>query len=186
MKREMYKRLAVMILILSGLLAGGALPELMRMGDGSYAGFASLYALQKYEMAEVQYRTIFSYILTMRMLTLLFLWMSCFTPVGYFLHMLYFWWLAAAGGMLLALFALKDGVQGIVLFGCSLMPQWILYGIMWRREVLFLSAWQENKLLARRTILKNLGTMMGLCCIGSVCEAYLGIRLIKFFLKIFR
>ena len=186
MKRLTHRQLAAVILVMSGLLAGTALPELMRMGDGSYTGFASMYALQKYEIADVQYGEVFSYILSIRTLTLLFLWMSRFTPAGYFLHMIFFWWLAVAAGMLLALFALKDGWHGLILFGCSLLPQWILYIIMWKRELTFLFEWQGNRMLSGRRVLLNLGGMLGLCCIGCVCEAFLGMRLIKFFLEIFK
>lgn len=143
MKRISNKYLPALLFVLSGLLAGAALPELMHMGDGSYAGFASLYAVQKFETSQIQYMDVFMYVLSVRIITLLFLWMSCFTPAGKLFHLLYFWWLAASGGMLLALFALKKGGQGLILFGCSLLPQWILYAAMWKRELGFLIGSQE-------------------------------------------
>lgn len=143
MKIISHKYLPALLFVLSGLLAGAALPELMHMGNGSYAGFASLYAVQKFETSRIQYMDVFVYVLSIRVVTLLFLWMSCFTPAGQLFHLLYFWWLAASGGMLLALFALKKGGQGLILFGCSLLPQWILYTAMWKRELGFLIGGQE-------------------------------------------
>ncbi len=194
MKIRNHRQAAAVLFVLSGLLAGTALPELLRMGDGSYAGFTSLYSLQKYENAVIQFSNIFPYILSLRLRTLLFLWMSCFTVAGLLFHLAYFWWLAASAGMLISLFSLRSGWNGVILFACSLLPQWILYAAMWRRELSVLF-WQsgmhyytpEGKpaLLMKGKQLNELAQMTGLCVLGCACEALLGTQLLKFFFEIF-
>lgn len=138
MREQRRRQLLILFILLTGFFVGSALPELLHMGTGSYAGFFSLYSFQKYEIAEVAPWRIFPYVLSIRMQTLLFLWMSSFTAVGFLFHAAYIWWLAAAAGMLLALFTLRDGYEGLLFFSCCIFPQWIVYVAMWKREVQFL------------------------------------------------
>ena len=61
--------------------------------------------------------------------------MSSYTPFGFFAHLLLLFWIFFAGGMLLSLFLLREGTNGILLFLCCLLPQWILYVLAFRGEL---------------------------------------------------
>lgn len=185
--------LLVIFILLTGFLAGTAAPELFRMGTGDYAGLASRYGFQKYQGSMVLAEKLLPYIVSLRLRTLLFLWMSSFTAAGIFFHLAYAWWLAASAGLLVSLFVLRDGYDGFILFVCCLMPQWILYAAMWKQEGAFLLRCMKRKrggemgntaALQRRELLE-LGKMMGLCVLGCAVEAFLGRWTLKIFLKIF-
>ncbi len=193
--RNRYQKLAVALLLLLGFLFGTALPELLRMGTGTYAGFLSLYGLQKYKERAVSAVNVLPYIAAGRLRTLLFLWMSSYTAAGFLFHLAYAWWLAASAGMLLAVFMLRDGHEGLLLFFCCLFPQWLLYGAMWQKEVAFLlRQWRGSDLgladsrgrgsMYRRD-LSELAGMVGLCLLGCGAEAFLGTWTLKIFLKFF-
>lgn len=192
-----YRKMAVILILLTGFLAGTALPELLRMGTGTYAGFLSLYSLQKYEESTVSAAAIVPYIAAERMKTLLFLWMSSYTAAGLPFHLVYAWWLAASAGMLLAIFMLRDGYAGILLFFCCLFPQWLLYGAMWERELQFLvRQWRRNSAWPAgsgrgmaglyRGDLTELAKMSGLCLLGCGAEAFLGTWTLQIFLQYFK
>lgn len=187
MKEQQRSRILILFVLVSGFLAGSALPELFHMGTGTYAGFFSLYGLQKYQEAQVELQPIFAYIFKVRLLPLLFLWMSSFTTAGLLFHLMYIWWLASAAGMLLALFILRNGQNGLLLFGCCLFPQWILYIAMWKQEVLFLLRkqykWNETSVPDHflNNDLLNLLKMLLYCGIGAAVETFLGIWTIKIF-----
>ena len=73
--------LCLAVALLFGILTGVAFPELFRMRDGTYAGFFSLYGMKKVQEMEIMLWPIFSYLLSSRLRTLLFLWMgSCTLP----------------------------------------------------------------------------------------------------------
>ena len=121
---------------LLGLLAGVAAPKLFRMGDGSYAGFFSLYSFGKFaQLPDSDFIQLFWYLLVKRLRLICFLWMSSYTPFGFFAHLLLLFWIFFAGGMLLSLFLLREGTNGILLFLCCLLPQWILYVLAFRGEL---------------------------------------------------
>ena len=121
---------------LLGLLAGVAAPKLFHMGDGSYAGFFSLYSFGKFEqLPDSDFTQLFWYLLVKRLRLICFLWMSSYTPFGFFTHLLLLFWIFFAGGMLLSLFLLREGTNGILLFLCCLLPQWILYALAFRGEL---------------------------------------------------
>lgn len=209
--RDRAQRAAIVLTALAGFSAGTALPELFRMGTGSYAGFLSLYGLQKYGTGAVSAARLLPYIASGRMRTLLFLWMSSYTAAGFLFHLLYVGWLAVSAGMLASLFALRGGYQGILLLFCCLFPQWLLYGTMWYREAEFLFRKQriagylspnsaENPVRARfrgigrkagrrayRPVyagdLAALGGMIGLCLLGCCAEAFLGMWTLRIFLQ---
>lgn len=192
--RNRYQKLAAALILLFGFLVGTAFPELLRMGSGTYAGFLSLYGLQKYEERAVPCVDILPYIAVGRLRTLLFLWMSSYTAAGLLFHLVYAWWLAASAGMLLVLFMLRDGYEGILLFFCCLFPQWLLYGTMWRKEAEFLMrqwrrgsarTWSGNGVGVYRKDLSDLAGMVGLCLLGCGAEAFLGRWTIKIFLNFF-
>lgn len=193
MMNRYQKTAAFVLAMLTGLLMGTAVPEVLRMGTGSYAGFFSLYSFQKYETAAIASRDVLPYILTVRMKTLLFLWMSSYTTLGLVFHFAYAWWLAASAGMLLSLFVLRDGYEGVLLFLCCLFPQWILYAAAWRHELTFLfGRWGRGRLegasyapVLRRREIAGFGKMAGFCILGCLAEAFLGTWTIKIFLQYF-
>lgn len=177
---------------LTGFLIGTAIPSLFHMGTGSYAGLFSLYSLGKYESMQIRPERLLAYILAARLPMLLFLWMSSYTAAGILFHIGYVWWLAASAGMLLSLFVLRDGYGGIVLFGCCLLPQWILYVSMWKRELAFFlgkaaggGVNREGIIPIRRAELRGLGRMVLLCMAGCAAEAFLGMWTLKIYLHFF-
>lgn len=187
MELQRRRKLIFLGILLAGFLTGSILPELLYMGSGTYAGFFSLYSLHKFEGMAVDAGELFPYILNVRLKTLLFLWMSSFTAAGFLFHGIYAWWLAAAAGVLLSLFTLRDGQEGLLLFFCCLFPQWILYAAMWKREFMFLvrgTKEGENRSFFYRKELAGLGIMCGYCILGSLAEAFLGIWTMKIFLRI--
>lgn len=192
--RTRYQKTAAVIVLLLGFFSGTAVPELLRMGTGTYAGFLSLYSFRKYEEGVVSAARILPYIAAGRLKTLLFLWMSSYTTAGLLFHFAYAWWLAASAGMLLSLFILRDGYEGLLLFFCCLFPQWILYGTMWQREIAFLlRQWRRggtetgNRMLAAlySRDLMELGSMVALCLLGCAAETFLGTWTLKIFLQYF-
>ena len=190
-----YQKLAVVLFLLLGFSFGTALPEFLRMGTGTYAGFLSLYGLQKYKERAVSAVNVLPYIAAGRLRTLLFLWMSSYTAAGLLFHLAYAWWLAASAGMLLALFMLRDGYEGILLFFCCLFPQWLLYGAMWQKEAGFLLRQRRRsgsgltdgggRMRMYRKDLADLSGMAGLCLLGCGAEAFLGTWTLKIFLQYF-
>lgn len=183
MNQKKRKLLAVILVLAAGFAAGAAAPEIFRMGTGSYAGFFSLYSFGKFEVTEVSPLALLPSILSVRLKTLLFLWMSSYTAAGLLFHLTYGGWLAASAGMLLALFALRDGTYGLVLFACCLFPQWIVYGEVCRREMHFL--FSRPVTAASRRDLAALAQMIGLAVLGCACEAFLGTWTLKIFLQLF-
>ena len=178
--------------LLFGILAGVALPEVFRMREGTYAGFFSLYGMKKMQEMEVLLLPIFGYLLSSRLRTLLFLWMSSYTPLGLWLHLFFTGWLGCSGGMLLSLFALKQGVQGIGLFFCCTLPQWIFYGLQWKKELqLFLSHTLPREDFSagvfpypsRRAKIDWIAMVL-YCISGCAAETVLGLWSVKIFLKI--
>lgn len=187
---EQRHQILFVLLLFSGFLAGSALPELLHMGNGTYAGFFSLYSLQRYQTVQVGFRTVFAYVLSTRLQPLFFLWMSSFTAAGLLFHALYIWWLMAAAGMMLALFVLKGGPEGVVQFGCCLFPQWILYSSMWKREGLFLIRQQQKRRQGCvvstehfwQSDLLELAKLTSFCVLGALIETFLGKWTVQIFL----
>ncbi|MCC8052138.1 MAG: hypothetical protein LIP10_16120 [Clostridiales bacterium] len=184
--------LSVLLFLSSGILLGCAFPKLFSMDNGVYASLASRYSFGVYEITSRNGRALFLYIISMRMPVLLFLWMSSFTTAGWLFHLGYAWWLASSGAMLLSLFGLRSGVYGILLFGCCIFPQWILYGLMWKQEM---TAWMKrehgfreaagsNVKNIRRQDIAELFRLMGLCVLGCACEAFLGTWTLDLYLRL--
>lgn len=192
MHTEHQRQIFLWILLLSGFLAGSALPELLHMGTGTYAGFFSLYGLQKYQEIQTGLGSVLWYVLMARLRSLLFLWLSSFTTAGMLFHALYFWWLSAAAGVLLALFVLRSGLTGLLLFGCCLFPQWILYTAMWREEISFLILQRKKDTQGyiipagslSRGNLWTLARLTGYCILGALTETFLGNWTMKIFLRL--
>ena len=191
-KKERWIILAVFV-VLTGFLTGAALPELLHMGSGSYAGLLSRYSLGRYEASAVRSAAVLPYLVSVRLRALLFLWMSCYTPAGLLFHLLYAWWLACSGGLLLSLFMLREGYGGLLLFFCCILPQWLVYASMWKRELRFLArrrgaaanAQDGAQMYGFRQELAELGRLTALCVAGSCAEAFCGLWSLKIFLQLF-
>lgn len=192
MRAQYRRQILILLILLIGFFVGSALPQLLYMGTGTYAGFFSLYSFQKYQETAVNSWNIFPYILNARLQPLLFLWMSSFTTAGVFFHVLYAGWLAVAAGMLLALFTLREGYEGLLFFGCCLFPQWILYIAMWKREARFLIEQQKRRFQGigmaigrlHQSDMLELAKIMAYAVLGSAMEAFLGTWTLKIFLQI--
>ncbi len=192
-KYQSYRNLLPALLFLSsGVLLGCVFPKLFLMDNGTYASLTSRYSFGVYETASRNGRELFLYVLSVRMPVLLVLWMSSFTTVGWLFHLGYGWWLAASGAMLLSLFGLRSGVYGILLFGCCIFPQWILYGIMWKQE---LTAWLKREHGFRintgssvkniwRKDIAELVRLAVYCLLGCACEAFLGTWTLDLYLRL--
>lgn len=162
---------------LIGFLAGAAVPGCFCMGDGSYAGFLSLYSFGRFtELPDTGFFQLLPYLVRKRLSLLLFLWMSVGTPFGLWLHLLWLFWTFFAGGLLLALLLLREGTNGLLLFLCCLLPQWIPYAIAWKGEL----KWY----IAGRRTLEELVRMFLLTLAGCGMETFIGLRLLQVFLKI--
>ncbi|MCD8015175.1 MAG: hypothetical protein LUG99_18775 [Lachnospiraceae bacterium] len=207
MKRACLRMIPILLVPALGLLTGSALPKLLDMGSGSYAGLASEYAFQVYKNTETDGWDLFFYVASVRLRTLLLLWMSSFSTLGMLFHLGYAWWIAASGAMLLSLFGRQNGFWGIVLFGCCIFPQWMLYGILWKREVGFwmrrtpaapgedsgFEAILEPERFAKahcpiwklqRRDLTEFGSLALLCLSGCACEAFLGTWTLRLYLQL--
>lgn len=184
--------LCLIAALLFGTLAGVALPEVFRMREGTYAGFFSLYGMKKMQEIQPMLWPIFGYLLSSRLRTLFFLWMSSYTPLGLWLHLLFAGWVGCSGGMLLSLFALRQGTQGIGLFFCCTLPQWIFYGLQWKKELqLFLSRILPREVFATDVFLHSNRrarldwiAMVLYCVSGCAAETFLGLWSVKIFMKI--
>ena len=178
MRRINRRFIGYCLIITAGFAGGIFLPEMIHMNSGTYAGMFSVYSFQKFLQQEIQMRDVFLYIFSKRMELLLFLWLSSFTGAGIWIHALAGGWISCSAGMLLRLFCMKKGIQGILLFLCCLMPQWLLYGIMWKREVTICFGKKEHLWFTFINLLM-------LCVGGCVCETWIGIQFQKKILKIF-
>lgn len=212
MKKIRRETVFALIILLSGFWLGTFLPELFRMGTGTYASLLSVYSLEKFESTAVSPEKILPYITGIRLRTLLFLWMSCYTSVGPLFHLAYAWWLAASAGMLLSLFMLREGAAGVLLFFCCLFPQWLLYASMWKQELRFLfrmrypgraelaeavisrtelserELYQTSRCAVtaiRKSEFLVLAKLAAFCIAGCMAEAFFGSWSIKIFLQIF-
>lgn len=168
--------------VMAAFLLGLAVPELIHMGSGTYSGFCSIYSFSLFERMEIHSWDLFFYILKIRTLTLLFLWMSTYTAAGVIFHIIYIIWLAVSAGMLLALFALRDGYEGLALLACCLLPQWIMYAALIKQESAVLVRRKKERISGRKD-LAELTNMMFLCGMGCACEAFLGTWTLKIFLQ---
>ncbi|MCD7715006.1 MAG: hypothetical protein LUI39_00950 [Lachnospiraceae bacterium] len=186
------KILSSLLFLSSGVLLGCAFPKLFSMDSGTWASLTSRYSFGVYERISRDCGDIFLNVASVRLPVLLFLWMSSFTSAGWLFHLGYAWWLAASGSMLFALFGLRNGIHGILLFGCCVLPQWMLYGMMWKRET---ASWLKRELAfgesatpgaknIRRQDIAELLRLAALCLLGCACEAFLGTWTLDLYLRL--
>lgn len=179
--------------VCGGLLAGSVVPGLLKMGSGTYAGLLSQYSLSRYQEIHVSGWELFTAVFQKRLSFFLFLWMSSYTVIGLAFHGFCLFVLASAAGLLLAVFLLQEGYEGVLLFFCCLMPQWMLYLAAWREELLFLfrrRTWKTESLLPGNAVIGRydlavLGKILTLCLLGCGVECFLGTWTMKIFLQYF-
>lgn len=199
---------------LLGVLAGVAVPKLFCMGDGSYAGFFSLYSFGKFtQLPDTGFAKLFWYLAVKRLRLFFFLWMGSYTPLGFLLHLLLGFWTFFACSMLLSLFLLREGTNGMLLFLCCLLPQWILYALAFRAELRqyfmrygscregsggmasdpeaeAVTEYGREKLVSdlegkvSGRLKGETASMLTLCLAGCGMEAFIGLRLLQVFLQL--
>ncbi len=193
MKREQTERILLGTAVCAGFLAGSMLPEILKMGSGTYAGLLSQYSLSRYLGIQPDSLALFMEIFQKRGGFFFFLWMSSYTAAGLIFHGISLFLQASAAGVLLGVFLLKQGYEGALLFFCCLMPQWVLYLGVWREELSFLfrkryrglQALPDGVSVLGRQDLKTLGRIGVLCALGCLAESFLGIWTMKLFLQFF-
>lgn len=187
------RRLPVLIAAAAaaGFFTGILIPELMRMGGGSYAGLVSIYGMREFQEEKLDVLSLFPYVAGARLRMFLILRISCYAPFGLFLHMAYFFWICLSAGILLSVFVLRQGGSGVLLFLCCMFPQWLLYLSAFAREITFL---EERKRLSygacqpaspkmRREDRKNLAGLLLLTAAGIVVETCVGLKVFQIFLQ---
>ncbi len=175
----------------AGFFLGILIPELIHMGGGSYAGLVSVYGLREFETERLDILSLLPYVAGVRLRTILFLWMSCYTPPGLFLHMAYLFWICLLSGILLSVFVLRQGYMGFLLFLCCLLPQWMLYLSAFARELRFLRKKRQLSYGSgppsvrpmRLADWKELAGMLLLMAAGSAVEAGVGLKVFQIFLQ---
>lgn len=191
MLKEKQFMFGFILLTLAGFLLGTLIPELLHMGSGSYTGLVSLYGLGQFEQKKLEPEVLFPYIVSVRLQIFIFLWMSCYTPLGLPAHTGLLLWLGMSAGMLISIFVLRHGYEGVLLFLCCVLPQWIPYGTVIVREIVFL----EHKIRKKRAVgvgmagnavyyeLRELVVMAAVCLLGCVLETVFGLKAFQVFLK---
>lgn len=182
---------AFILLTLAGFFLGILIPELLYMGSGSYTGLMSLYGIGQFEQKTLEPEVLFPYIVSSRLQIFIFLWMSCYTPLGLLTHTGLVLWLGLSAGMLISVFVLRHGYEGILLFLCCILPQWIPYGTVIGREIVFL----EHKIHKKRFAgegtagnavyyeLREMAVMTAICLLGCVLETVFGLKAFQVFLR---
>ena len=187
------RRLPVLITAAAaaGFFAGILLPELIRMGGGSYAGLISLYGLGEFREKRLDLPARFPYVAGVRLRAFLFLRISCYAPFGLFVHMAYLFWICLSAGILLSVFVLRQGGSGVLLFLCCMFPQWLFYLSALAREIKFLEekrrmsygACQPDSPKLKKEDRKNLAGMLFLAAAGTAAEVCVGLRVFQIFLQ---
>ncbi len=161
------------------------------MGTGSYAGLVSIYGLKEFETKKLDVLSLFPFVSAVRLRTVLFLWMSCYTPFGFFAHTAYLLWVSLSAGILLSVFVLRQGYAGVLLFFCCLFPQWLFYLSAFLRELRFLEKKVRPEGNAaplfgrsmRRDDLKELICMLLMTAAGAAAEVCAGLKVFQIFLQ---
>lgn len=176
---EKKMRASVIIMIIFGFFCGTAVPELFRMGQGSYAGLLSSYGLQSFACETLEPGTLFQYVFRSRVLGLTLLWMSSYTPVGLALHLFFIYWLCLSLGILFSIFLLRQGAHGILMLLCCILPQWILYGSVLRQELSFLARKRRQQTGTCRYDLQLYGKLFLSCLAGCLLETWFGLYIFQ-------
>ena len=174
---------AVAVMIIFGFFCGTAIPELFHMDQGTYAGLLSRYGLQSFAGGSLEPTELFRFVWQNRILGLTLLWMSWYTPVGLIMHLLFLFWLCLSFGILLSIFLLRQGPEGILLLACCILPQWIIYGSVLRQEFSFLAGKKSRTTEMYQSDLRIYGRMLLECLAGCLLETWFGLYIFQLFLQ---
>jgi hypothetical protein len=185
-------RIAAAASVILGIFFGALIPELLHMSSGTYAGLLSAYALQGFERTTPETGAMLYYILRSRITGLLLLWMSSYTALGLLFHIFILFWLGLSFGLLLSVFLLRQGYHGILLLLCGLLPQWIIYLSVLRKEFIFFteksnrpsdsSSLPSGSKIRRE--LSEFAKMLSACLVGCILETWFGMYVFRLFLHV--
>lgn len=125
------------VLFCIGFLAGIVIGNFFIPSAGGEAGIMSAYFLDKFEYMEIEYSSLFVYILERRMKVYWLLTILGITGAGCFAAWGYTAWLGISTGAFLSVCILRMGIVGILVGMASLFPHYLIYVpvyvlLMWR------------------------------------------------------
>ncbi len=124
-----------------GFLLGIIVGNFLIPDAGGEAGVMSAYFLDKFEYMEIEYNSLFVYILEKRMKIYIVLTVCGVTAFGCVLAYGYTTWLGVGTGAFMSICILRMGMMGILVGVVSLLPQYFIYipvyvFLIWRiREI---------------------------------------------------
>lgn len=133
-KRGMNK---FILLFCIGFLVGIIIGNFLIPQAGGEAGIMSAYFLDKFEYMEIEYSSLFMYILNQRMKIYITLVIFGVTAFGCVLAYGYTTWLGISTGAFMSICILRMGILGILVGVVSLLPQYLIYVpvyvfVLWR------------------------------------------------------
>lgn len=123
-KRGMNKFISLFCI---GFLIGIIIGNFLIPQAGGEAGIMSAYFLDKFEYMEIEYSSLFMYILNERMKIYITLVIFGVTVFGCVLAYGYTAWLGISTGAFMSICILRMGIIGIVVGLVSLLPQYLIY-----------------------------------------------------------
>ena len=110
-----------------GFLLGIVVGNFLIPETGGEAGIMSAYFLDKFEYMDIEYSSLFVYILEKRMKIYMILVICGVTAFGCVLAYGYTIWLGVSTGAFMSLCILRMGIMGILVGMVSLLPQYLIY-----------------------------------------------------------
>ena len=110
-----------------GFLIGIMIGNFLFPQVGGEAGIMSDYFLDKFEYMEIEWVSLFAYILEKRMKIYLILVISGVTVCGCLIAYGYTTWLGVSTGVFMSVCILRMGVIGILVGVLSILPQYLIY-----------------------------------------------------------
>lgn len=110
-----------------GFLLGIVIGNFLIPETGGEAGIMSAYFLDKFEYMDIEYSSLFVYILEKRMKIYIILVICGVTAFGCVLAYGYTIWLGVSTGAFMSICILRMGIMGILVGLVSLLPQYLIY-----------------------------------------------------------
>lgn len=110
-----------------GFLMGIIIGNFLIPETGGEAGIMSAYFLDKFEYMDIEYSSLFVYILEKRMQIYIILVVCGVTAFGCVLAYGYTMWLGVSTGAFMSICILRMGIMGIFVGLVSLLPQYLIY-----------------------------------------------------------
>lgn len=110
-----------------GFLLGIMIGNFLIPQAGGEAGIMSAYFLDKFEYMEIEWASLFTYILEKRMKIYIILVIGGVTVFGCLMAYGYTTWLGVSTGAFMSICILRMGMMGILVGLVSLMPQYLIY-----------------------------------------------------------